>query len=262
MAQETALYRDDVEQVRRRWAEWRSTHAVRSRLPEELWAAAVELVQRDGIDATARALDVDKPSLRKWAGRLNPAAPQPSSAKVAAQAKSECPAGIRGVAGIRFRHGDELSGGSRVAARCEAAAGVEGHSDQRTGGADSRVCGHVSMLQITPQMRILVAVEAVDFRKGIDSLAELCRAKLNADPFSGCLFVFRSRRATSIKCWSTTGRDFGWRPSVCPKDAFAGGRRWQNKEPRNLPGRCACIKRRCCSRRATRTWMPLRCGAK
>lgn len=72
MAQETALYRDDVEQVRRRWAEWRSTHAVRSRLPEELWAAAVELVQRDGIDATARALDVDKPSLRKWAGRLNP----------------------------------------------------------------------------------------------------------------------------------------------------------------------------------------------
>jgi len=77
MAQETALYRDEVEQVRRRWAEWRSTHAVRSRLPEELWAAAAELVQRDGIDATARALDVDKPSLRKWAGRLNPARPQP-----------------------------------------------------------------------------------------------------------------------------------------------------------------------------------------
>src|SRR5271156_2924256 len=77
MAQETAVYRDDVEQVRRRWAEWRSTHAVRSRLPEELWAAAVELVQRDGIDATARALDVDKPSLRKWAGRLNPTPSQP-----------------------------------------------------------------------------------------------------------------------------------------------------------------------------------------
>ena len=48
------------------------------------------------------------------------------------------------------------------------------------------------MIQITPQMRILVAVESVDFRKGIDSLAELCRQKLNADPFSGYLFVFRS----------------------------------------------------------------------
>src|SRR6266852_6168935 len=38
------------------------------------------------------------------------------------------------------------------------------------------------MLQITPQMRILVAVEAVDFRKGIDSLAELCRARLGSTP--------------------------------------------------------------------------------
>jgi hypothetical protein len=77
MAQEAALYRDDVEQVRRQWTEWRSTHAVRSRLPEELWSAAVELARRDGIDATARALDVDKPSLRKWAGRLNPTPSQP-----------------------------------------------------------------------------------------------------------------------------------------------------------------------------------------
>jgi hypothetical protein len=33
------------------------------------------------------------------------------------------------------------------------------------------------MIQITPQMRILVAVESVDFRKGIDSLAELCPAE-------------------------------------------------------------------------------------
>jgi hypothetical protein len=72
MAQETARYREDVEQVRRRFAEWRGTHTVRSRLPEELWAAAAELVQRDGIDATARSLDVDKPSLRKWAERLQP----------------------------------------------------------------------------------------------------------------------------------------------------------------------------------------------
>jgi transposase-like protein len=72
MAQGTAVYRDDVEQVRRRFAEWRGTHAVRSRLPEELWAAAAELAGRDGISATAKALGVDKPSLRKWADRLQP----------------------------------------------------------------------------------------------------------------------------------------------------------------------------------------------
>jgi len=48
-------------------------------------------------------------------------------------------------------------------------------------------------------MRILVAIESVDLRKGIDGLAQLCREKLGADPFSGCLFIFRSRRATAIK---------------------------------------------------------------
>jgi len=39
------------------------------------------------------------------------------------------------------------------------------------------------MIQITPQMRILVAVEPVDGRKGIDSLAQLCLQRLQTDPF-------------------------------------------------------------------------------
>jgi transposase len=64
------------------------------------------------------------------------------------------------------------------------------------------------MLQIAPQMRILVAIEAVDLRKGIDGLAELCREKLLADPFSGCLFVFRGRRATAIKLLQYDGQGF------------------------------------------------------
>ena len=55
------------------------------------------------------------------------------------------------------------------------------------------------MIQIAPQMRILVAIEAVDGRKGIDSLARLYQEKLQADPFSGCVFIFRSRRGTSIR---------------------------------------------------------------
>ena len=55
------------------------------------------------------------------------------------------------------------------------------------------------MIQVTPQMRILVAVEPVDFRRGIDGLARLCREVLKADPFSGGLFVFSNRRRTAIK---------------------------------------------------------------
>jgi transposase len=64
------------------------------------------------------------------------------------------------------------------------------------------------MLQIAPQMRVLVAIEAVDLRKGIDGLAELCREQLSADPFSGCLFIFRSRRATAIKLLQYDGQGF------------------------------------------------------
>ncbi len=72
MTQESASHREDAEQLRRRFAEFRSTHPVRSRLPEELWAAAAKLVRRDGIKATALALDVDRPSLQKWADRFEP----------------------------------------------------------------------------------------------------------------------------------------------------------------------------------------------
>jgi transposase len=57
-------------------------------------------------------------------------------------------------------------------------------------------------------MRILVAIESVDLRKGIDGLAQLCREKLGADPFSGCLFIFRSRRATAIKVLAYDGQGF------------------------------------------------------
>jgi transposase len=64
------------------------------------------------------------------------------------------------------------------------------------------------MLQITPHMRILVALESVDGRKGIDGLVRLCREQLNTDPFSGCLFLFRSRRATSIRALLYDGQGF------------------------------------------------------
>lgn len=78
------------------------------------------------------------------------------------------------------------------------------------------------MIQITPQMRILVAVEAVDGRKGIDSLAQLCREKLAADPFSGWLFLFRSRSATSLKILVYDGQGF-W---LAQKRLSQGRFRW------------------------------------
>jgi len=70
------------------------------------------------------------------------------------------------------------------------------------------------MVQLTPQSRILLATEPVDFRKGIDGLAAVCRHGLGAPPLSGAVFVFRHRAATAIKlllydgqgCWLCTKR--------------------------------------------------------
>jgi transposase len=64
------------------------------------------------------------------------------------------------------------------------------------------------VIQLTPQMRILVAVEAQDFRKGIDGLARVCRDVLAADPFSGCVFVFRNRRQTALRLLCYDGQGF------------------------------------------------------
>ena len=56
-------------------------------------------------------------------------------------------------------------------------------------------------------LKVLVAVRPVDFRKGMVSLAALVEQELRRDPFSGILFVFRSKRADRIKLlvWDGTG---------------------------------------------------------
>jgi transposase len=64
------------------------------------------------------------------------------------------------------------------------------------------------MLQITPQMKILVAVEPADFRRGIDALARLCQETLQHDPFAGAVFVFRNRKATALKLLMYDGQGF------------------------------------------------------
>jgi transposase len=64
------------------------------------------------------------------------------------------------------------------------------------------------MLAVTPQMKILVATEPADFRKGIDGLVRLCKDALGEDPFAGTVFCFRNRRKTAIKVLVYDGQGF------------------------------------------------------
>jgi transposase len=74
------------------------------------------------------------------------------------------------------------------------------------------------MMALSAHVRVLVCVAAIDFRKGIDGLARVCREVLSTDPFSGTVFVFRNRRGTAIKLLAYDGQGF-W---LCQKRLSEG----------------------------------------
>jgi transposase len=63
------------------------------------------------------------------------------------------------------------------------------------------------MLSLPPSVRILLAREPADMRKGFDGLAHLVQSVLQEDPLSGHLFVFRNRRGDRVKLllWDSDG---------------------------------------------------------
>lgn len=62
------------------------------------------------------------------------------------------------------------------------------------------------MIQVTPQMRILIAKEPLDFRCGIDGTSAMCRRVLEEDPLSGALCVFRNRTGTMVRILAYDGQ--------------------------------------------------------
>jgi transposase len=63
------------------------------------------------------------------------------------------------------------------------------------------------MLMLPPSVKIYLAVEPVDMRKGVDALANVVRNALREEPMSGHLFVFHGRQGHMLRIlfWDRTG---------------------------------------------------------
>ena len=69
------------------------------------------------------------------------------------------------------------------------------------------------MIVLPADVRVLVATRPVDFRRGADGLAATVETVLRQDPFSGTIFIFRSKRADRIKLlvWDGSGLVLIWK---------------------------------------------------
>src|SRR5579871_5243891 len=96
MAAGAANHHEDVEQLPQRFLEFRQAHAVRSRLPEELWTGCCEAGAAGRDHGDGEALGLDRPSLQKWTDRLEPR-PSIKARNAAAAAEFDC-------AGTKWQH--------------------------------------------------------------------------------------------------------------------------------------------------------------
>lgn len=85
------------------------------------------------------------------------------------------------------------------------------------------------MLSLSPQTSIFIAVSHVDFRLGIDALAQRCRSVLTQDPMAGGVFVFRNRKSNALKILTYDGQGF----VLYQKRWSAGRLRWWPKTNSN-----------------------------
>ncbi len=199
------------------------------RFREALWTAAGELAREHGVNPVSRVLRLEFNHLKQVAEsdrqRVHKRSARPTFVELVGS-----PTGADPICIVELQ-------GQRGTVRIEWRAAATGPLKLQLS-----VVGDDRLIQITPQLRILVAIEAIDGRKGIDSLAQLCRERLDADPFSGCLFIFRSRSAKSIRILAYDGQGF-W---LATKRLSKGRFRWWPTGREAIPNGCARIRRSCC----------------
>jgi transposase len=86
------------------------------------------------------------------------------------------------------------------------------------------------MLSITAKHKVYLAIQAIDFRVGIDGLFALFKNQFALDPFSGHYFIFRNRKASAIKILAYDSQGF-W---LCHKRLSRGKFRYWPKTSTSL----------------------------
>jgi len=224
---------EPVAQLQRQLDQFRSNQPQRTKLPEPLWLAAVELARQHGVYSVAHPLRLDYTGLKK---RLGGALTRQRKAK---------PAFVELIGPNRAQLEEcvidfESSGGSKMRIQWKTAAPPD-----RKPAAGLARCRE--MIQITAQMRVLVAIEPVDGRKGIDSLARLCQEKLAEDPFFGiACSCFGAVAGPRSGCSAMTARDTGLHRNDSRRGGSCGGRK-----PSERPNHWKHMRHSCCWQRAT-----------
>lgn len=135
--------------------------------PDSLWASAAEPAREQRVFRTAKILRLEYGKLKRLADALKEVAERAREEPVAAGLPR-----VVDTSGRKIGMPDRPGRATR-----QAASPVERHHGLGVGRIQPGHVG-VQMIQVAPQMRILVAIEAVDLRKGIDGLAQQCREKL------------------------------------------------------------------------------------
>jgi transposase len=186
-------------EVQALFEEWRENRKGRDPIPPALWAKAVALSKIHSINAISRDLRLSYNELKS---RASAQEPQHAFIEIGAVTTIECTIEMEKPGSRKMQvYQGRLSGRRRPREEL------------------------LGMIQVTPQMRILLAMEPVDFRKGIDGLAGTMKG-FAMDPFSGVLFIFRNRRGTSLKVLMYDGQGF-W---LCQKRLSKGRFRLWSKE--------------------------------
>jgi hypothetical protein len=126
--------------------EWRGSHSGRRPIPESLWALAAELASQHGVFRTAQVVRLDYTKLKQ-------------------RTQTAVPAGKRSLAPpAAFRRTDgALRTKVRMRCRSKRGARTDAHRMKRSrhgpGWPGPNAVGVGRLVQITPQIRILVAVE-------------------------------------------------------------------------------------------------------